>query len=109
MRMSEKSHRIINQFYRFQETGDEKLMNTYSLKEIKLAKLEFQKEKGKNSRSGFPVIDELLGERIRKLEKIEDENKKRQERVISFIFKIIAAILSALLIAYLKGCFKINE
>ena len=97
MKISEKSREIIKNFYKFQETNEERWIISYTLEEVKVARIEFQKEKWKNNREGFEVIDELMKERTRKFEKFKDEKKKRQEKwqdwAVGFIGHLVKSVL----------------
>lgn len=82
------------------------MLCAYSLEELKWARREFQEKKGRNRE--FASIDKLLEDIIDELGKIGDDTKKikekRKDRVITFIFGVIAGLL----IAYLKGCFQLK-
>lgn len=99
MSASEKSHEIVNQFCKYIQIGNKTLIESYSLEDLKRAKYEY-------SRDSYREFYKAIEDRIRELEKNDDEKKKTREkgkdRIITFILGIIAGLLIAYLRTYLK-------
>ncbi len=105
MTASQKSHEIINQCCKVLEISDKALLDTYSLEELRWARREYQKEKGRKRE--FASIDKLLADVIEELEKISEEKKKIKGKWIDKGITFILGVIAGLLIAYLKGCLKL--
>jgi len=101
MTVSEKSHEIVNNFCKYVETGNKALIEKYSLQELKQAKYQYSKD---SYREFYKAIED----RIKELEKISDEKKKRKEKRLDRAITFILGIIAGLLIAYLKGCFQLK-
>lgn len=106
MTASERSHQIISQCYKVLETSNKVLLDAYSLEELKWARREYQKEKGRKRE--FASIDKLLEDVVEDREKIDDEKKKKKEKWLDRIITSIVSAAATLLIAYLKGCLKLG-
>lgn len=100
MSVSDKSAKIVNKFCEYIKTGNKTLVEPYSLEELKRAKYEY-------SADSYREFYKAIEDRIKDLEKISDEGKKRKEKWIDRIVTFILGIAAGLLIAYLKGCFKL--
>lgn len=100
MSVSDKSAEIVNKFCSYIKTGNKTLIEPYSLEELKRAKYEY-------SVDSYREFYKAIEDRIKDLEKISDEGKKRKEKWIDRIVTFILGIAAGLLIAYLKGCFKL--
>ena len=98
MIVSEKSHEIVNNFV---ETGNKALIEKYSIQELKQAKYQYSKD---SYREFYKAIED----RIKELEKINDEKKKREEKRLDRAITFILGIIAGLLITYLKGCFQLK-
>lgn len=69
MKISEKSHEIVNKFCKFVENGDRALIEQYSLEELKQAKYQYSKD---SYREFYKAIED----RIIELEKYGEEKKR---------------------------------
>ncbi|MDP2938699.1 MAG: hypothetical protein Q8O13_01260 [Candidatus Omnitrophota bacterium] len=101
MTASEKSHEIVNNFCKYVETGNKALITKYSLEELKQAKYQCSKD---SSKEFYKAIED----RIKELEKISDEKKRKKEKWLDRTITFILGVLAGLLIAYLKGCFQLK-
>ena len=94
MAMPEKSHEIINKFYDYANTRNKKLIEGYTLGEIKQARNFY-------NRDNLKIIDlaPIMDDVIKELEYICDCKKREREkwidRLIGFVFGIITALVSA--------------
>ena len=101
MSVSDKSIEIVNQFCKYITTGNKTLIESYSLEELKRAKYEY-------SQDSYREFYEAIEDRIKELEKISDEKKRRKDKWLYTIATTILTIVVALLIVYLKGCLRLG-
>ena len=101
MKVSEKSHEIVNNFCKYVEAGNKALIEQYSLEELRQAKYQYSKD---SNREFYKAIED----RIKELQNISDEKKKRKEKMIDRAITFILGIITGLLIPYLKGCFQLK-
>jgi hypothetical protein len=97
MVMLKKAREIINKFYEFATTGNKKLIEKYTLVEIKQAKYHYKHNNLKELDS-TPFMDDV----INGLEYIavvkNREREKWTERLIGFVIAIIVILVSTYLI-----------
>lgn len=97
MVMPEKTHEIINKFSEFAATDNKKLIEKYTLGEIKQAKYHYKHNNLKET-DLTPFMDDV----IKGLEYIcgckEREREKWADRLIGFGFGIITVLVTAFLI-----------
>ena len=101
MKVSEKSHEIVNNFCKYVETGNKALIEKYSLGELKQVKYQYSKD---SDREFYKAIED----RIKELEKISDEKKRGKEKWLDTVRTFILGVITGLLIPYLKGCFQLK-
>lgn len=101
MPVSDRSVEIVNKFCEYIKIGNKTLIEPYSLEELKRAKYEY-------SVDSYREFYKAIEDRLKELEKISDESKKRKEKWADRIVTFILGVVAGLLIAYLKGCLKIG-
>lgn len=101
MQRSEKSREIVGAFKEYTDTGDNKLIEKYSLEEIKFAMLPY-------AAVSNAAFYKAMENRIAALEKTNTERKSRKEkwkdRFIGSIFTIILFVI----IYYLGSCLRLG-
>lgn len=101
MKPSEKSNKIIESFWRYVKTGDKSLIINYSLEELKLAKYQYSAD---SDREFYHAIED----RIKELERIKEERNRIREKRLDRAITFILGVALGLVIAYLKGYFKLG-
>lgn len=100
MSISKNSEWIRNGFYRNIKTKDKAIIEKYTLKELNQAKYELARD----SQEGYYIA---LLERIKELDEINNRKLTTKERWKDRAITFILGISGGLLIAYLKGSFKL--
>lgn len=101
MPVSDKSKEIVNKFCEYIRSGNKTLIAAYSIEELKRAKYEYSVD---SCREFYKAIED----RIKEIEKFIDETRKSKEKRVDRIITFILGVLAGLIIAYLKGCFKLR-
>lgn len=97
---SERSNEIVNNFYSYiKKTGDRKLIESYSIEELKRAKYEYSED---SKREFYIAIED----RIKELEDTKTQKRTAKEKWLDRLFGFITGIFVALLGICLRGCIK---
>lgn len=104
MGMPDKTHKIINKLYAFVESGDKKIKERYTLKEVIQVKCHYKPDNSKLP-DLTPIIDNIINE----LKEINLAKRKKREKWLDRLFGFISGIAVTLMSVYLKGCLKLEK
>lgn len=101
MGMSDKTHEIVNKFFAYVDADNKKLIEKYTLEEIRQARYRYKPDNLK-----LPSIALAMDDRINELEEINLIKIKKREKQLDRLFGFISGVVVAFVAAYLKGCLK---
>jgi len=100
---SEKSNEIVYNFCKYLEKSDNrKLIEGYSIEELKKAKYEYSQDSYKDFYKA--IVDRI--KELKELEHVKTQGVTAKEKWLDRFFGFITGIVITLLIIYLKGCLR---